>query len=185
MKSSSLGDWLPVITVTVFNAGDTLGRLVSRCDFLYFSGMAGLILTILCYETSTSKVQLSKGVANWIVTPVGETIVSKSGDHLGNRRPNMKYTILLPLVIRFAFYPLIIFCVNPAYIVSDAARIVIILLFSMSSGWVYSCCFMLGPELCRELKHKEAASLLLIVSTLLSLGIGSSMGLGIASAVNA
>jgi len=157
MQSSSLGDWLPVILVTVFNAGDTLGRLV----------------------------QLSKGVANWIVTPVGEKIVSKSGDHLGNRRPKMKYTIVLPLVLRFAFYPLIIFCVNPEYIASDAAKIVIILLFAMSSGWVYSCCFMLGPELCKELKHKEAASLLLIVSTLLSLGIGSSVGIGIASAVNA
>ena len=129
--------------------------------------------------------QLSKGVANWIVTPVGEKIVSKSGDHLGNRRPKMKYTIVLPLLLRFSFYPLIIFCVNPEYIASDAAKIVIILLFAMSSGWVYSCCFMLGPELCKELKHKEAASLLLIVSTLLSLGIGSSVGIGIASAVNA
>ena len=44
---------------------------------------------------------------------------------------------------------------------------------------------MLGPELCKELRHKEAASLLLIVSTLLALGIGSSVGLAITSAVNA
>ena len=29
MESSSLEDWLPVIIVSVFNAGDTLGRLVS------------------------------------------------------------------------------------------------------------------------------------------------------------
>ncbi len=29
MQSSSLGSWFPVILVTVFNAGDTAGRLVS------------------------------------------------------------------------------------------------------------------------------------------------------------
>ena len=111
--------------------------------------------------------------------------MSKSGVHLGNRRPKMKYSIVLPLILRFAFYPILIFCVNPLYIASDTAQIVIVLIFSMSSGWIYTCCFMLGPELCKELKHKEAASLLLIVSTLLSLGIGSSSGLGITSAVKA
>ena len=134
---------------------------------------------------SLFQIQLSKKVADWIVTPVGDKIVSKSGVHLGNRRPKMKYTIVLPLLLRFAFYPILIFCVNPLYIASDAAQIVIVLFFAMSSGWVYTCCFMLGPELCKELKHKEAASLLLIVSTLLALGIGSSTGLGIASAVKA
>ena len=111
--------------------------------------------------------------------------MSKSGVHLGNRRPKMKYSIVLPLLLRFAFYPILIFCVNPLYIASDAAQIVIVLFFAMSSGWVYTCCFMLGPELCKELKHKEAASLLLIVSTLLALGIGSSVGLAITTAVNA
>ena len=114
---------------------------------------------------------------------MGEKIVSKSGEHLGNGRPKMKWTIVLPLVLRFAFYPLLIFCVDPLYIVNDAARIVIVLLFSMSNGWIYSVCFMCGPELCRDLKHKEATSLLLIVSTLLALGIGSSMGLGIAGSL--
>ena len=34
MKSSSLGSWFPVILVTVFNAGDMLGRIVSNV-FLY------------------------------------------------------------------------------------------------------------------------------------------------------
>jgi hypothetical protein len=128
-------------------------------------------------------VQLSEAVANWIVRPVGEKIVSKSGDHLGNRRPKMKYLVVVPLVLRLGFYPLIIFCINPLYIASDAGRFVIIFFFAISSGWIYTCCFMLGPELCRELKHKEATSLLLLVSTLLSLGIGSSMGLGIERAV--
>jgi len=44
---------------------------------------------------------------------------------------------------------------------------------------------MVTPELCREPKHKEAASLLIIVSTLVSLGAASSVGLGITSAVTA
>ena len=145
-----------------------------------------VVLNNICPPCPRSpKVQLSKTVANWIVNPVGEKIMSKSGEHIGNRRPRMKYSIVLPLVLRFAFYPLIIFCVNPLYFTSDAGKIVIVLFFAMSSGWVFSSCFMLGPELCKELKHKEAASLLLIVSTLVSLGVGSSMGLGVANAVTA
>ena len=128
--------------------------------------------------------QLSKVVANWIVTPVGEKIMSKNGDdHLGNHRPKMTYVILVPLFLRLAFYPLIIFCVKPLYIVNDAARIVIILLFSISNGWINSGSFMLGPELCRYLRHKEAASLLLVVASMVALGVGSSIGLGIADAL--
>jgi len=34
MQSSSLGSWFPVILVTVFNAGDMMGRIVSNL-FLY------------------------------------------------------------------------------------------------------------------------------------------------------
>lgn len=60
MTSESLGSWMPVILVTVFNLGDTLGRLV----------------------------QLNSKVALWIVTPVGDQIIHpKTGAHLGNRRP--------------------------------------------------------------------------------------------------
>ena len=60
MTSESLGSWMPVILVTVFNLGDTLGRLV----------------------------QLNSKVALWIVTPVGDEIIHpKTGAHLGNRRP--------------------------------------------------------------------------------------------------
>jgi len=44
---------------------------------------------------------------------------------------------------------------------------------------------MLTPELCREPKHREAASLLIIVSTLISLGAASTAGLGITSSVTA
>lgn len=60
MTSESLGSWMPVILVTVFNLGDTLGRLV----------------------------QLNSKIALWIVTPVGTPIIHpKTGAHLGNRRP--------------------------------------------------------------------------------------------------
>mmetsp|Transcript_43794 Transcript_43794/g.93114 ORF Transcript_43794/g.93114 Transcript_43794/m.93114 type:complete len:584 (-) Transcript_43794:225-1976(-) len=158
MTSESLGSYFTTLLVTVYNAGDTLGRLV----------------------------QLFKPVANWVLNPVGSAIIdSKTGAHLGNRRPRMIYSIVLPCFLRLAFYPLLIFCVNPLYISSDAGRITIVLLFAMSTGWVNSGCFILAPELCRETRHREAASLLVVVSTLLGLGIGSSVGLGIASAVNA
>ena len=133
----------------------------------------------------SAKFSPSEKVAHWLVTPVGEKILSKSGVHLGNRRPKMKYTIVLPLCCQLAFYPLFIFCVNSLYIASNVAQIVLLLIFSTISGWIYTCCYMLGPELCKELRHKEATSLLLIVSTLLALGIGSSVGLAITKALTA
>jgi hypothetical protein len=42
---------------------------------------------------------------------------------------------------------------------------------------------MVASDMCRQLKHKEAASLLMVVSTLVALGIGSSAGLAIAGAL--
>ncbi|KAL7523780.1 hypothetical protein ACHAWF_000664, partial [Thalassiosira exigua] len=102
IQSESLGTWLPVILVTVFNAGDMLGRVV----------------------------QLFKPVEHWIVMPVGKEILHPTtGEHIGNLRPRMKYSIVLPCFLRLAFYPLLLFCVNPLYISSDALRIIIVLFF--------------------------------------------------------
>jgi len=129
------------------------------------------------------QVQLSHSVSHWIVTPVGDKILSSTGEHIGNRRPRMLYSIVIPLVLRFAFIPLIIICVNPLVIGNDPLRIIITILFALSSGWVYSACFMVASDMCRQLKHKEAASLLMVVSTLVALGIGSSAGLAIAGAL--
>ena len=70
-------------------------------------GETTLLMNYFHSPTSLSKIQLSKKTANWVVTPVGENIVSKSGVHLGNGRPKMKYLIVLPLLLRFAFYPLL------------------------------------------------------------------------------
>jgi hypothetical protein len=183
MNSDTLGSFFPVILVTLFNAGDTMGRFVSQILFCVLCSNVCKVLT--CILSVHCQVPNITAVSDWMVTPVGKKIVNKSGEHLGNGRPKMYYSIALPLALRLAFYPIIIFCVNPLYIASDAARMVIIILFSMTNGWVFSGCYMLASEVCRQLKHKEAAALLMIVSTLLALGIGSSVGLGIASAVTA
>jgi hypothetical protein len=144
--------------------------------------------SLYIYMMNTSfflfQVQLSHSVSHWIVTPVGHKILSSTtGEHLGHHCPRMKYSIVLPLVLRFAFIPLIILCVNPLVIVNDPLRIIITILFALSSGWVYSACFMVASDMCCQLKHKEAASLLMVVSTLVALGIGSSAGLAIAGAL--
>lgn len=127
--------------------------------------------------------QLSHVVSHWIVTPVGDKIFTNRGEHIGNRRPRMKYSIVLPLLLRILFCPLIIICVNPELIVNTTARVLITILFAASSGWVYSSCFMVASDMCRQRKHKEAASLLMVVSTLLALGIGSSVGIAVAAAL--
>ena len=150
MKSPTLGSYKPVILVTAFNIGGTVGRFLP----------------------------MLMSVTNWMTRGVGDNIMSKNGEqHIGNRRPKMKYVIALPLLLRFSFYPLIIFCVNPLYITSDVARIVIVVFLGISNGWVFSSCYMFAPLVCCQLKHKEAAALLMILSTLLAQGIGSFLGL--------
>ena len=150
MKSPALGSYKPVILVTAFNIGGTVGRFLP----------------------------MLMPVTNWMIRGVGDNIMSKNGEqHIGNRRPKMKYVIALPLLLRFSFYPLIIFCVDPLYITSDVARIVIVMFLGISNGWVFSSCYMFAPLVCCQLKHKEAAALLMILSTLLAQGIGSSLGL--------
>ena len=64
-------------------------------------------------ETIGRFVTLFKPVSNWIVSPVGDDIIhSKTGAVIGNRNTRMIYSIIIPCVLRFAFFPLIIFSVN-------------------------------------------------------------------------
>ena len=152
------------------------------------SNLTPLLLISLDYskggETIGRFVTLFKPVSNWIVSPVGEDILHpKTGAVIGNRNTRMLYSIIIPCVLRFAFFPLLIFSVNPLYITSDIARIIIVLLFAVSSGWIYNCCFILTPELCRDREHKEAASLLIIIFNMLGLGIGSAVDLPMTDSV--
>jgi hypothetical protein len=156
MESEALDHWMPVILITLFNLFDTISRIILTFD----------------------------SVADWLISPMGAEVKhAETGVVLGYRLPKMLYTLELPCLARVVFYPLVIFCVNPLYIESDVVRFIIISLFAFSSGWVYTVCYMVGPAMCKEKQHKEAASLLMIVSTLVSLGVASSVGLVIVNKV--
>merc|ERR1711997_23606 len=79
-----------------------------------------------------------------------------------------------PLVIlalslsRIVFIPLFMYC---KYFESDTAYIVIMLLFSLSNGYLSNICMMSGPQVCHPDDQMTAASLMVAC-----LGIGLASG---------
>jgi len=85
--------------------------------------------------------------------------------------------VLASSLLRFAFIPLFLMCnVNPqkrpefpVVFESDAAYIVIMILFSVSNGYIASISMMSAPQICKPEERQTASSLMV---ALLSLGLG-------------
>lgn len=85
--------------------------------------------------------------------------------------------ILACSLLRFAFIPLFLMCnvspqnrpEFPVVLESDAAYIVIMILFSVSNGYIASISMMSAPQICKPEERQTASSLMV---ALLSLGLG-------------
>ncbi len=79
---------------------------------------------------------------------------------------------------RFAFVPLFLYCnvapenrvLTSVHIKSDLAYILIMILFSVSNGYLASICMMSAPQIVKAAEAQTAAS---IMVALLGLGLGS------------
>merc|ERR1719452_343380 len=88
------------------------------------------------------------------------------------------YVILGLSIARFVFLPLFLFCnisptdrnLSSVMFESDVAYIIIMLLFSVSNGYVGSICMMSGPQMVRGEERGTAASLMV---AMLGIGLGS------------
>jgi len=90
----------------------------------------------------------------------------------------MHFIFLYIFNFRFVFLPLFLFCnirpgergLTPVLFESDAVYIIIMLLFSVSNGYIGSICMISGPQMVRSEEAQTAASLMV---ALLGLGLGS------------
>jgi len=85
--------------------------------------------------------------------------------------------VLVGSMLRFAFIPLFLMCnvspqnrpEFPVVFESDAAYIVVMILFSVSNGYIASISMMSAPQICKPEERQTASSLMV---ALLSLGLG-------------
>merc|ERR1711892_511412 len=134
------------------------------------------LVTLGCFPAITLQVQstLPKDSA-WSTTfyvPVACFLLFNIGDYLGS------FITLFLSIARFVFIPLFLFCnIRPAdrgltfvAFESDIVYIIIMLLFSVSNGYVGSICMICGPQVVRAEEAQTAASLMV---ALLGLGLGT------------
>jgi len=149
-------------------------------------------VTLSCFPAITVRVvsTLPKDSA-WASTfylPVACFLLFNIGDYLGRflagliqwPKPSKlgSYLTLLFAILRFIFLPLFLFCniprsedsISPTLFESDTAYIVIMMLFSISNGYVGTICMMSGPQMVDGEEAGTAASMLVAC---LGLGLGT------------
>lgn len=149
------------------------------------------LVTLGCFPAISMQVQstLPKDSA-WSSTfyvPVACFLLFNVGDYIGRFLAGMiqwpkpgkvgGFITLFLAIARFVFIPLFLFCnIRPAdrglsmvLFESDVAYIIIMLLFSISNGYIGSICMISGPQVVRSEEAQTAASLMV---ALLGLGLG-------------
>jgi len=145
---------------------------------------ATFTVTLVLFPSVTVLVEsVGKGQGNaWndvYFTPVACFLVYNLGDYIGRvmsttlpwpKDPNAgSYPMMIASVLRIAFIPLFLFCnasplnrsVTDVYFKSDTAFIVLMVLFSVSNGYIQSICLMFGPKvLTNPIEQSRAASIL-------------------------
>jgi len=169
------------------------GRVLLQISPYAAAVLICFLVTLGCFPAITLQVQstLDKDSA-WSQTfyvPVACFLLFNIGDYLGRFLAGMiqwpkpgkvgSFITLFLSVARFVFIPLFLFCnIRPAdrgltfvLFESDVAYIIIMLLFSVSNGYIGSICMICGPQVVRSEEAQTAASLMVAI-----LGFGLGMG---------
>jgi len=167
------------------------GRVLLQISPYAAAVLLCFLVTLGCFPAITWQVQstLPKDSA-WSQTfyvPVACFLLFNIGDYLGRFLAGLvqwpkpgkvgSFITLFLSVARFVFIPLFLFCNirpddrNVTFVLfeSDVAYIIIMLLFSVSNGYVGSICMICGPQVVRSEEAQTAASLMV---ALLGLGLG-------------
>ena len=134
-STTDLDSWYPIILITIFNAFDCLGRIIPG----------------------------SRTFAVYLPRPDGREVCDpQSGKRLGSELNGLWAHIGIPCVVRLIFYPL--FILSNELVQSDMLVCSFVAIFGFSNGYIACLCFMVGPTMLVNDDHKDAASLLLLLS---------------------
>jgi hypothetical protein len=149
----SLGNWLPIVLITIFNLSDCLGRYI-----LSFESKRPFKL--LMTRQLASNTDLKQG-------------------HLSLRY--YRYLVWFPTLARVIFLPLFAMCILPSedqpIFDSDILRCLIVFLFGLSNGFIQCANFTVAPTLVESEEMKNAVSLLLLLAIYCGLSFGAFFGL--------
>jgi len=150
------------------------------------------LVTLGCFPAITMQVQSTlppdSAWSQTFYVPVACFLLFNIGDYLGRFLAGLiqwpkpgkvgSFITLFLSISRFVFLPLFLLCnirpnergLTTVQFESDVAYIIIMLLFSVSNGYIGSICMISGPQLVRAEEAQTAASLMV---ALLGLGLGS------------
>jgi len=168
------------------------GRVLLQISPYAAAVLICFLVTLGCFPAITMQVESTLPRDNpWAKTfyvPVACFLLFNIGDYLGRflagviqwPKPGKvgSFITLFLSISRFVFLPLFLFCnirpgergLTPVLFESDAVYIIIMLLFSVSNGYIGSICMISGPQMVRSEEAQTAASLMV---ALLGLGLGS------------
>mmetsp|Transcript_4240 Transcript_4240/g.8111 ORF Transcript_4240/g.8111 Transcript_4240/m.8111 type:complete len:547 (+) Transcript_4240:2159-3799(+) len=149
----SIGNWLPIVLITVFNLSDCLGRY------------------ILSFE--------SKRPFQMLMTRQLATSNDQKQGYMSLKY--YRYLVWFPTWTRGIFFPLFAICILPSedqpVFDSDVLRCLIVFLFGLSNGFIQCANFTVAPTLVESEEMKNAVSLLLLLAIYCGLSFGAYFGL--------
>eukprot|EP01060_Flectonema_neradi_P040117 TRINITY_DN903_c1_g2_i1.p1 TRINITY_DN903_c1_g2~~TRINITY_DN903_c1_g2_i1.p1 ORF type:complete len:434 (+),score=50.23 TRINITY_DN903_c1_g2_i1:43-1344(+) len=138
-----------------------------------------LFITISVFPGVVAKIpsNLSDGwFTVWLI------FIYNAGDNIGRVGPKFlvisKKLLMIVGVVRAGFIPLIIMCVDPYYITSEAMAAVLVGLMSMTNGYTASLSMMYGPQIPNSSAlERQIAGTIMSFMLLLGITCGSFAGL--------
>lgn len=154
----SLGNWLAVVNITVFNGADCLGRYICMKE------------TWIPFRLLLRKHEiLSDGD-------------SSGPNHGCNKLVHYNKLVWYPTIMRIIFFPLFGLCI--VRVVNDLLSCLVVFLFGLSSGFIHCSNFTVAPTVVRSEESKNATSLLLLLSIFIGLCGGAYFGLAVENIIS-
>ena len=158
-KSSSVTKTLPSLR--------ELGRMFRRCMPMFFSAFLTFFLSLALYPGVVVAIpEHSLGLDNgwW---PLLLLSVWNVCDFIGRGLPNFfqlfsPKTIMLPVLSRFLVAPVLLFCVKPLLIESDALVLCLAIFFGLTNGYLGTLSMMYGSAAAEREEDLEATGILMV-----------------------
>uniref|UniRef100_A0A0K2TVN0 Uncharacterized protein n=2 Tax=Lepeophtheirus salmonis TaxID=72036 RepID=A0A0K2TVN0_LEPSM len=154
------------------------------------------VVTLGCFPGITAAIK-STGSGTWstkFFVPVTCFLTFNVGDFIGRSlaevlhfpKPHLRgssWYILMAAVLRVIFIPLFLFCnVSPSnrhmtsvIFESDTIYILLMILFSVSNGYISSICMMSAPGIIKKPEEQSTAASLMVAFLGLGLGVGGAL----------
>ena len=178
----SLGNWLPVVLIAIFNGADCAGRFILGSE------------TMIPFRLLMARVDTEPQMLTQIVdsTCTERTNIASIDDRHSystmQRRECQGHQILtfynqlvwFPTFGRIIFFPLLSMCILPSdapIIGPDISKCILVFLFGVSNGFIHCGNFTVAPTLVDTEEAKNAVAMLLLLAIYSGLCLGAFFGL--------